>query len=65
MCSESKQLKMAFWIICNAKFSIISANMKEDRISGMWWLPDRPKDKIAGYLLIKDRKLELNGSFNG
>jgi hypothetical protein len=35
------------------------------RVSGIWWLSDSPDNKIAGDLLIEDRKLELTGSFKG
>jgi len=33
------------------------------RIPGIWWLSDKPENHIAGDLLIEDRMLELNGSF--
>lgn len=35
------------------------------RIPGIWWLSDNPDKQVAGDLLISDRKLELNGSFEG
>lgn len=36
-----------------------------ERVAGLWWLSDKPDNKIAGDLLIEDRKLELTGSFEG
>ena len=36
-----------------------------DRIQGLWWLSDKPDNTVSGDLLISDRKLELNGSFEG
>jgi len=38
--------------------------MEERRVSGIWWLSDKPENKIAGDLLIGNRKLKLNGSFD-
>lgn len=38
---------------------------EEKRIAGLWWLSDKPDNKIAGDLLIEDRRLELTGSFEG
>lgn len=35
------------------------------RIPGVWWLSENPDKQVAGDLLIKERKLELNGSFEG
>lgn len=37
----------------------------EERITGLWWLSDKPDNKVAGDLLIEDRKLKLTGSFEG
>lgn len=34
-------------------------------IAGIWWLSDNPGNPIAGDLLLKERRLELNGSFEG
>lgn len=34
-----------------------------NRISGMWWMSDKPDNRVPGDLLIDDGKLELNGSF--
>lgn len=36
-----------------------------NRTAGLWWLSDKPNNKIAGDLLIEERKLELTGSFEG
>lgn len=36
-----------------------------ERIPGVWWFSDDPKNVVPGDLLIADRKLELNGSFDG
>ena len=35
------------------------------RTPGIWWLSDDPDNKVSGDLLISDKKLELNGSFEG
>src|SRR3989338_1907789 len=35
------------------------------RTPGIWWLLDDPDNKVSGDLLISDKKLELNGSFEG
>ena len=35
------------------------------RIPGIWWLSDNPDTQVAGDLLIREGKLELNGSFEG
>ena len=37
----------------------------KNRVSGIWWLSDKPDNKIAGDLLVEDRKLELTGTFEG
>jgi len=37
----------------------------DDKIQGIWWLSDKPDKVVSGDLLISDRKLELNGSFEG
>lgn len=36
-----------------------------ERIPGVWWFSDDPKNTMPGDLLVSDRKLELNGSFEG
>jgi hypothetical protein len=36
-----------------------------ERISGIWWFSDDPENTAPGDLLVADRKLELNGSFEG
>jgi hypothetical protein len=36
-----------------------------ERIPGIWWFSDDPKNTVPGDLLTKDRRLELNGSFEG
>ena len=34
------------------------------RVAGLWWISSKPDNKVAGNLLIEDRKLELIGSFD-
>lgn len=36
-----------------------------ERIPGLWWLSDDTDNRVPGDLLVNDRKLELNGSFEG
>lgn len=35
------------------------------RIPGLWWLSNDPDKQAGGDLILEDRKLELNGSFEG
>jgi len=37
----------------------------DDKVQGIWWLSNKPDKVVSGDLLINDRKLELNGSFEG
>lgn len=37
----------------------------KDKIQGLWWLSDKPENKVSGELLIEERKLELNGTLEG
>src|SRR3990167_2723137 len=36
-----------------------------DKVQGLWWLSDEPDKTVSGDLSIRDKRLELNGSFEG